>query len=486
MSNKVHCQNLNTQGADLDPSLTPWDEEADVVVIGTGFAGLAAAIEAKLSGCSVLILEKMGHCGGNSAISDGAMAAAGTSMQEDREIVDSAEIMLADMLAAGAGLNHPQLTKILAEKSSEVLSWVINYLGVEFQERLDQFGGHSVARSLTTKNHSGLVIVKSLLEKAKLIGVKFQNRVCLEQIMLDDDRSVIGVHVRVGYTFPDNNSGSVKTIKAKKAVVLATGGFGNDVSFRTLQDHRLCAKVDSTNVVSATAEGLKEAVRIGALPVQLSSIQLGPWTSPDEKGFGIGPDFASYAAFPYGVLINPLDGKRFANEMGNRKQRADAVLAIGQPCLAVADRNGVSCSGYSIEHCLKKGVVKEFDTLEDIAAFYAVPRTALQHTIDQFNCYVQDGLDPDYGKPILPTAVPLSKPPFYVMRIWPKVHHTMGGVLINKEAQVLDADKNPIRGFYAAGEVTGGIHGGCRLGSCAITDCLVFGRIAGRCAAADS
>jgi flavocytochrome c len=277
----------------------------------------------------------------------------------------------------------------------------------------------------------------------------------------------------------------VRYLKARKAVILATGGFANDVAFRTIQDPRLTEDVDTTNRACATAEGLREAMRIGAAPVQLSWIQLGPWASPDEKMYGVGPTFASYICFPYGVLVDPGSGRRFVNELADRKTRADAILSIGKPCVGIADAAGVAMSGQAIDQCLKRGIVREFDALEALASAYNIPPATLKATIDRYNRYVKDEKDEDLGKPILRGSKPLLHPPYYGIRLWPKVHYTMGGIRINTKAQVMDLSHKPIRRLYAAGEVTGGIHGACRLGSLAITDCLVFGRIAGEKAAAE-
>ena len=460
-----------------------WDEEADIIVIGSGFAGLAAAIEAKNAGSSVMVLEKMKGYGGNSTISDGVMAAAGTSMQADIGIEDSAQLMYADMLQAGLGLNHPELVRTLTEKSNDVLQWTIEYLGVKYLHRVDQFGGHSVARCYTTHNRSGSAIIKQLLSKLKELGVPVRTKVFLQNILTDSAGRVCGVRVRAGYAYPDANSGAPKTIRARKAVVLSTGGFANDIDFRTSQDPRLTREISSTNKNSTTGEALREAIRMGAMPVQLSWIQLGPWACPDEKGYGIGPDFASYIAFIYGILIDPATGNRMVNELADRKTRADAILKKGHPCIVFADEKGVECSGRQIEHCLKKGVVKKFEQIDAVADYYKIPARVLKDTLKTFNNYVENRLDEAFGKPILSNASPLTHPPYYCMRVWPKVHHTMGGVLINANAQVLDLSKKPLKGFYAAGEVTGGVHGASRLSACAITDCLVFGRIAGRNAA---
>jgi flavocytochrome c len=460
-----------------------WDEETDVIVVGSGFAGLAAAIEAKQAGGSVIILEKMKGYGGNSTISDGVVAAAATQLQSDLKIADTPRRMYEDMLAAGLGLNQPELVRVLTERSAETLQWTMEFLGVKYLDRVDQFGGHSVARSYTTHNRSGSAIVKQLLQKTRELALKVRTNVLLQSILLDSDQRVSGVFVRDGYEYPDAASGHAKTIKARKAVILASGGFANDINLRTSQDPRLTADIASTNKHSTTGEALLEAIRIGAMPVHLSWIQLGPWACPDEKGFGIGPDFASYVGFPYGIMVDPATGNRFVNELADRKRRADAILRIGQPCIAIADEQGVRVSGRPIERCLRKGVVKKFNRIEQTAEHYRIPIRQFKTTIERFSEYVDQGSDGDFGKPILSNARPLRYPPYYSMRVWPKVHHTMGGVLINSQAQVHDLRLQPIKGFFAAGEVTGGIHGACRLGSCAITDCLVFGRIAGKNAA---
>ena len=462
-----------------------WDEIADVVVIGSGFAGLTAAIEARNADASVIILEKMKVCGGNSIISDGGIAAAGTLMQEKAGIKDSPELMYSDMLKAGLGLNYPELVHVVAEQSNEVLQWSIDYLGVKYLERVDQFGGHSVPRCYTPINVSGSTIIKQQLKKAAQLGMEVKTQMYLQTFIKDSENRVCGVLVRDGYDRKNKESGIDKYIKAKKAVILATGGFGADIAFRVAQDPRLTEKIDTTNRRFATAEALKEALKLGATPVHLSQIQLGPWASPDEKGYGVGPSFSDYILFLYGIVVSPVTGKRVVNELADRKTLSDIILQIGQPCIGIADRKAVEQSGWDIHRCLEKGVVRKFDHLEELASHYGLPPDALKATVEKYNTYVTNNLDEEFGKPFPQKTAPMNHPPYYGIRLWPKVHHTMGGVQINARGQVIDLNQNPIKGLYAAGEVTGGIHGACRLGSCAITECLVFGRISGRNAAAE-
>ncbi len=462
-----------------------WDAEVDVVVIGGGFAGLAAAIEAHNHGASVTVVEKMKAVGGNSAISDGGIAAAGTPAQQAAGIEDSPELMYSDMLKAGLGLNHPALVHEVAHRSTETYKWSADYLGVPYLDRIDQFGGHSVPRCYTADGVSGSTIIRQELAKLRELGVEVRLQTQCTGFVLDDTGCVAGIRVRRGYDFKDDTAGTDGFICGRRAVILATGGFGADVAFRSMQDPRLTQEIDTTNVAFARAEALVEALRIGALPVHLSHIQLGPWGSPDERGYGDGPRFADYILFQYGLIVSPVTSRRIVNELGDRKTVADAILNVGRPCLGIADERAVTQSGWSIEPALNKGVVKTFDSLSDLASHYGLEDSALSSTVEKFNSCVERGHDDGFGKPIIENACRLENPPYYAMRLWPKVHHTMGGVGIDIKARVLDLEGRPIPGLFAAGEVAGGVHGACRLGSCAITDCLVFGRIAGRNAASE-
>ncbi len=455
----------------------------DVVVIGSGFAGLAAAIEASEAGASVVVLEKMKAPGGNSVISDGGIAAAGTALQKKYGFEDSADLMYRDMMEAGLGLNHPDLTRLVVEKSNEVFQWSIDHLGVEYMDRVDHFGGHSVHRCYTPEGKTGAAIIKKQVDRLRELGVEIRLGVSFQNFVFDTDGRLCGVRVREGYNYKNPQAGVDGVIHIEKAVVLASGGFGSDVAFRSAQDPRLDESIDTTNMPFSTAEALKEALRLGAAPVHLSHIQLGPWTSPDEKGFGDGPAFADYISFLYGLAVDPATGRRFVNELGDRKTVSDAILSVGHPCIGIADDAAVQGQGWDISRGLDKGVVRKFDDLKGLAAFYEIQPEELKATVERFNGYVKSGKDEEFGKPILPDAAPVSQPPYYAVRLWPKVHFTMGGIQIDINARVIDLEQKPVPGLYAAGEVTGGVHGACRLGSCAITECLVFGRIAGRNAA---
>jgi flavocytochrome c len=476
----------------LDPVPAKWDESVDVIVVGSGFAGLAAAIEAKNAGANVIVLEKMRALGGNSTINGGIMAVPASPMQQKNGIKDSPAQLAEDMIREGAGLNNPEKVKTLVEQALPTWQWTKDELGVEWNlDKLVHEGGHAVPRCAVTANGSGSAIVTKEIEKCKALGVPLRLRVFMEQIIRDTDGRVKGLKVREGYKFPDKTSGKVKYIEAKKGVVLAYGGFSADVKYRMLHDPKLTDKFQTTNQPGATSEGWREANRIGCHIVQADWIQCGPWNSPDEKGMGIALYFAQSAAASFGVWLNTATGKRFVDELANRKVRADAIMSNankGEPCIAVADQNGVDQMGMihkgMLAKQLERGVVLKFDTLEALAKEFKIPMAGLQKTIDEYNAGLKAGKDP-LGRYINKDCKPLTQGPWYASKLSPKVHHCMGGIVTNMKGQALDCvTDEPIPGLYAAGEATGGVHGAVRLGSCATLDCLVNGRICGKNVAA--
>jgi flavocytochrome c len=471
------------------PIPTQWDESYDLVIIGSGFAGLAAAYEAKKAGSSVVILEKMRTAGGNSIINGGGFAAAGNPLQTAQGIKDSPESLAGDMIREGLGLNHPELAKIVADESWPTVKWTIDEFGCVYQDHLMQEGGHSVPRTYMTPTESGSEVVNPMLTKLASMGIEPRTQVYVQKLLRDPiDGRVKGLEVRTGYSFPKATSGKVKTIRAKKAVILAHGGFGQDVPFRLMQDPKLTATMDCTNHPGATGELLREALRVGATPIQLSWIQVGPWGSPDEKGFGLGPHFAQEGAAMYGIWINTTTGKRFISELANRKLRADAIMNFmnhGQKCIAIADDNIQGGVKHLIPKLLERGVIKKYDSWEDVAKAYDVPLDQLKKTVADYNRYLAQGKDEEFSRYLNKEAKPIGLP-VYVQKLLPKVHYTMGGVNINAQAQVTDISTDkPIPGFYAAGESVGGVHGAVRLGTVSGPTCLVFGRIAGKNAAAE-
>lgn len=187
-------------------------------------------------------------------------------------------------------------------------------------------------------------------------------------------------------------------------------------------------------------------------------------------------------------MINPKTSKRFIMETGNRKVRADAIVAIGEPAVIYTNETnfmnkvvGKNMKQEQFETALKNGVIRKFDDLKSLADFYKLDYAVLERKM-KVNGYMKAMKDPEFNCMFFKDGVPNDKGPFYAIRLWPRVHHTMGGLEINENAQVLNVKGQPIAGLYAAGEATGGVHGMVRLGTVAVADCIIFGRIAARTA----
>ena len=426
-----------------------WDKTVDFLIVGTGFAGLGAAIEAHEQGIkNILVIDKMPSYGGNSIINGGAVAAAGTDMQKAAGIKDNPDLLFKDIMKAGGGLAHPELARHIADSCVENYEW-LKKVGVKFKA-VTFHGGHSVPRSHAVTNNSGSGFINPMYKKC---------------------------------------SGKVAYYRATKGVLLAAGGFSQNVQMRMEHDPRLNEKFGSTNHPGATGEALQAAQMIGANTIQMDWIQLGPWTSPDENGFGLAPLFVE-PAVGYGLMIDPATGKRFIQETGNRKVRADAIVAIGHPTLIyVSEKNaqnkiiGKNMTPELFDRAVKSGVVKKVANLKELADTYKVPYDELKKTNEKFDSYIKAQKDPDFNCMMFKDAVPNGDGPYYVCRLWPRVHHCMGGLVINNKAQVENARGQVIPGLYAAGEITGGVHGMVRLGTVAVADCIIFGRTAARTAA---
>lgn len=305
----------------------------------------------------------------------------------------------------------------------------------------------------------------------------------LVQLIQDENGRVIGAVVRDGALDNDVESGKPATIRATKGIVLATGGFGRDLNFRLAQDPRLDETVDCTNQEGATAESLKAAVAAGAMAVHTDWIQLLPFMSPDEQGYGVAAFYTDGQA-SYAPTLAKATGRRIVNELTDRKRYADAILETGEPCVQITCKKALYGDG--LANAVEAGIAHEFNSLEEAAAFYEMPVDAVADEIARYNTFVTNKRDEDFEKPIPDDAQAIDEPPFYGVRLWPKVHHCMGGVKTDLDCRVLDMELAPIPGLFAAGEAAGGVHGACRLGSCATTDCLVNGRIAGQKAAAET
>ncbi|WP_232697596.1 flavocytochrome c [Brevibacillus daliensis] len=452
------------------------EETRDIVIIGAGGAGFNAAIEAKMAGSDVLIIEKLPVAGGNTLISGAEYAAPGNWLQKKENISDNPQLMIEDTLKGGDHKNDPELVKTVAENALDGAVWLRDVVGVEWEDELMFFGGHSVKRSLIPLGASGQEIIKKQLAKAEELNIPIYYDTPATELITDKSGKVVGVKAEG----TDTNY----TIHTNKAVIIATGGFGSNIEMRKKYNPDIDETILSTNSVGSTGDGIVMAEKIGAALTGMEYIQTYPICDPLTGTLLYYDDARLYG---HTVIVNK-EGKRFVEELGRRDVMSMAIKAqTGHAAYELIDHNGFVESklqenhAAELDYLYKNDLLVKADTLDEVAAFFEIEAEELKKTVTNYNSYVDAGKDPEFNKRSLPSKI--EKGPFYMIKAVPAVHHTMGGIKINPNAQVINTEGKVIEGLYAAGEVTGGIHGTNRLGSNALADITVFGRIAGQNAA---
>ena len=450
----------------------------DVVVIGGGGAGLSAAVEAATNGAKVILIEKMPILGGNTLLSYAELACPNNWLQQEKGIKDSPEQFAKEMYEGGGKFAKKELVDIVANNATAGALWLRDVIGVKYQDYLVHEGGHSVPRAVEPIE-LGAGMITPLKEYAEKIGVEILLNTKGEELIKDKSGKIVGVQA-----MQKDNTPIVLT--ANKAVILATGGFGANVEMRQKYNKRwetLDASVKTTNSPAIVGDGIVMAEKVNANLIGMEYIQLYPFNNP-VTGVFYGIEAPSWSG--EGLIYVNKDGKRFVNEVGMRDVRAEGILAQGGVAYAiynqeVADRLHLE-EKFKDEYAktLADGVFFKADTLEEIANHFGINAANLVKTMDAYNKGIENNND-EFGRKT--SMVTMKSGPWFILKGVVSVHHTMGGVEINEKAQVLDVNGKPIPGLYAAGEVTGGIHGNNRVGTCAISDIVVFGRIAGKNAA---
>lgn len=487
--------------------------DADVVVVGAGGAGMTAAITAAAEGKSVAILESQSMVGGNSVRATGGMNAGKTVYQDENEFgesagvektlktaaekyadnetitalaktvseqwaayqanptgyFDSVELMELDTMIGGKGINDPELVETLCANSADAIDWLDEH-GITLHN-VSSFGGASVKRIHRPVNAEGKTVsvgsymIPLLQENCEKAGVKMMLDTTATEILTDANGAAVGVKAT-------GASGETVTVNAK-AVVLATGGFGANLDMVVKYKPELKGFM-TTNAPGIQGQGIEMAQAIGAATVDMDQIQIHPTVEANTAALiteGLRGDGA--------ILINE-EGQRFIDEVGTRDVVSAAEIAqTGSYSWLVVDQAMADASSV-IQGYIKKGYTVTGATYEELGKAMGVDAAAFAETMEKWNGYVEAKNDPDFGRTSF--ANPLNTAPYYAVKVTAGVHHTMGGLKINANTEVLNEKGEVIPGLFAAGEVTGGVHGANRLGGNAVADFTVFGRIAGAAA----
>ena len=438
----------------------------DVIVVGPGVAGLTAACSALESGAgTVLILEKSPVVGGHSILSTGYVAAVDKRRQQKAGIEDSPSLMLQNMLEVGGNLNDVELAKIVCENSEDTVYW-LEKMGVKWDENIYQTVAGLHPRShITNFVRAGYDYVMALLSSAKKMGAKLAlNTKGLE--LIEKDGRVTGIRVQ-------NPDGSISDLSAK-SIILATGGFTANVQLRKQFDPRLTEEFPTTanpnrkSFDGATGDGLIMACKLGAATKDAEYLQLIPFWGGRLLDY-VGGD----------IFVNN-QGLRFVNEAASWREVSNAILEQDKREMwAITDSQ--SKKGASLGVKLMNGTVKKSSSIKEMAEVMGVPAQNLEETIQNYNKYAGEGLDPFFGKKVFTQKI--EQPPFYFGKEKLAVHFCCGGIKLNKNAEVVKTDGSTIPGLYVCGEASGGPHGHDRLGGVALTSAFVFGGIAGKNAA---
>ena len=494
------------------------EETVDVVIVGAGGAGMTAAITASKAGSKVVIIESQPIVGGNTVRSTGGLNAAKTPYQDKNEFkeaagvektlataaekfadnetitalaatvksqwdayqanpqgyFDSVELMELDTLIGGKGKNNPELVKTLAENSAAAIEWLAS-IGAEVKN-VGAFGGASVKRIHRPVNADGKVtavgayIVPILEKNLQDRNVQFLFDTTANEIIMKDGKAV-GIKAT-------GKDGHKVTINAK-SVVIATGGFGANAEMVEKYKPELKGFA-TTNAEGAQGQGIDMATAVGAATVDMDQIQIHPTVHIDEDG---NAHLITEGVRGDGAILVNKEGKRFFDEVQTRDKVSAAEIqqTDGEAWLILDQKMVDGAAVY--QGYVNSGYAKTGKTIEELAKNINVDPATLAETMKNWAEIYANKVDPEFGRTSFSAENALDQAPYYAILVKPGIHHTMGGLKINTNTEVLNEKGEVISGLFAAGEVTGGIHGANRLGGTAVTDIIVFGQIAGENAA---
>lgn len=433
----------------------------DVIIVGSGGAGMTAAIEAKDAGMNPVILEKMPMAGGNTSKASAGLNASETSVEKAQGITDSNDKFYEETLKGGGGTNDKELLRYFVDHSAAAVDWLAQNDIV--LDNLTTTGGMSVSRTHRPHDGSavGAYLVKGLEENISKRDIPVFVNSDVTKIN-EKDGKVSGVEVKI--------EGETKQVDSK-AVVVTTGGFG--ANQKMIAKYRPDLKdYVTTNAAGSTGDGIEMISALGGTLVDMDKIQIHP-TVFQKTGYLVSESIRGEGA----ILVNK-EGKRFFNEMDTRDKVSAAELKQDGKYAYAIFGEGTKDKVKAVDQYISKDMVVEADNVEELAKKLDIKPEELNATVTKWNKAVADKKDSEFGRTTGMTNDISGK--VYAIKVAPGIHHTMAGVKINTQTQVLKEDGQPIKGLYAAGEVTGGLHGGNRIGGNAVADIIIFGRQAGQ------
>lgn len=431
------------------------DVEVDVLVIGAGGAGLTSAITAAENGAKVILLEKLPFVGGNTQISATGITASDTVLHKAQGIEFTVEDHIKRTMETGKDVPNLELVTLLAESSSDAVDWLLS-LGLEYKVKNEE----EPFWIIPVEGHYGAQLVAAMkAEAAKYENLEIRVENKASELILENG-AVVGAVV-------ENANGSYN-IKAKN-VILATGGLNNNPEMIAEYNSKYAGIHTGMTTPGATGDGIVMAKAVGSNLIDMEHFQVRPLSlngewyretilTTEDKG---------------GILVN-LEGVRFANETLSPKELVTEILGqTDRTAYFIFDQEIAETSDGKKAFTKGNGVSAE--TIEELALLIGLDPAKLKETVDAYN----EGVDAFSRK----TMGKITVGPFYAVNTQPSNHYTMGGVEINKDAQVIGVNGQPIPGLFAAGEVVGGLYGPGRVAGNNTLDDIVFGKIAGRNAA---
>jgi fumarate reductase flavoprotein subunit len=447
--------------------------DVDVLVVGAGACGLAAAIAAHDAGADVAIIEKLDRPGGNSALSTGSVPAAGTRFQREAGIEDSIERFVEDLIRKGGPTDCPDLLRRLVETSAETIEWLVDAVGARMTlVTAYRHVGHSVPRLHAPASRRGQDLVDDLLAAADKRGIPLAVGNGARELVTDSNGAVTGADIEIG-------GGERHRIAARK-VILAVNGFAGNRDLVT----RFCPEVSGAQYFGArgsTGEAVVWGEQLGAALGNIGSYQ-GYAAVSDPHG-----SLLSWTTIEKGGVIVNGAGKRFGDESAGYSGYTPNVMAQRGPCFAIFDQPifDVTSAEEEFVELSNYGGVKKANTAEALAAFHGLDAATVAATIDDYNKAARGERRDAFGRRDFALA-PLTAP-FYICRVVPGLFHTQGGLMVDIDGRVLRQNGKPIANLFAGGGAAAGLSGRTGAGGYAsgngLLSAIGLGRLAALAAA---